>query len=492
MMGRGALILVAGFGFILGYITINMSRTSSSAVEGMVGYTQLVSAREAAQAGIQIGLAMLNDRSLLKNSNGGTLVDLTPKTGSFVGTRITVRLSDEIVATEKGPNRYYRTLTSVSSCSLNVRDVDSNLVHINDTVKVRLEVKKVYLGDTTYYETYENKFSTLGWMTITEGSNIWFSTGDTLYGKVHSNGDIRVNGRPIFHDRVTTSGVMVFQNYKKQDSTAVFKKGYEERVSVKEFPTDLSRLSKNKVNKDTVSALYVVLHPGSSNNADNDGFAVVYKVTGYDNNGTPKLTTNKNEIDTIMTRDTGKTVIYSRENIFVRGTLDGRLSIASNKNIYIEDDITYEKRPDNNGLYNGKKTDDVLGLIAESNVIIASHKNTANNNSLYLDACIFTRTGSFMAEDYNTRGIDGRIYALGSFAQYQRGPVGTFNPTTGAITSGFNKSYRYDKRLEDSSFAPPFYPGYYDVNKIVEGKYYINFRIVNWWESVGNNRPYQF
>ena len=41
------------------------------------------------------------------------------------------------------------------------------------------------------------------------------------------------------------------------------------------------------------------------------------------------------------------------------------------------------------------------------------------------------------------------------------------------VTSGFRKSYKFDQRLEDPNYRPPYYPGYY-VKTLA---------IANWWES---------
>lgn len=451
MSGKGSLILVIGFGVILGYISFNMYSLVSRASEGMIGYSQLASAREGANAGIQIGLSMLTDnRDIFENSGQVTLVSsMKPDSGSFKGSEITVTLGPEVATGTT--DIYTRELLSVSKSTLNVVDINSNPVNVSDSVKVTLKVKKTDLGTSTSWETYENKFSQLGWMTVTEGKNISFLTGDTLYGKVHSNGNISVNGNPVFLDRVTTSGTI----QTTPGSKPVYKKGYETHVPTKDFPSDLSRLWTNKSNSDTNSVLYVDLIPGANGN----------------NNGTAVIRTGSfagTVIQTISLQDSGNTVIYSRNIIHVKGQVDGWLSICSNSSIYIDDDITYEN-----------KTNDLLGLIAQYNVVIADVP--ANNNNLYLDACIFTLKGGFGAENVTTRGDDGRIFFNGSFAQYTRDTV----VVTGTRKNGYYKSYRYDERLADGKTAPPFFPGYYETHQITTHNYWVDYKIANWWESVG-------
>jgi hypothetical protein len=50
--------------------------------------------------------------------------------------------------------------------------------------------------------------------------------------------------------------------------------------------------------------------------------------------------------------------------------------------------------------------------------------------------------------------------------------VGTFSG--GVINTGYLKRYRYDQRLADPNFRPPFYPGFVSIA----------YPIASWWESV--------
>jgi hypothetical protein len=131
--------------------------------------------------------------------------------------------------------------------------------------------------------------------------------------------------------------------------------------------------------------------------------------------------------------------------------------------MYVHNDILYEKNP----LVGS--SDDLLGLVAENNVVIKN--NAANNSNCEIQGSIFCRNGSFTAENYNTRPVSGELRVLGSIVQDTRGAIGQFSGST--ITSGFSKRYKYDTRLSDPSFRPPFYPGYYVST----------YAITNWWES---------
>ncbi len=97
--------------------------------------------------------------------------------------------------------------------------------------------------------------------------------------------------------------------------------------------------------------------------------------------------------------------------------------------------------------------------------------NAANNSDCAIQACIFARNVSFFAENYNTRGLAGELQVLGSIVQNERGQVGQYGGSK--LNSGFSKRYRFDQRLNDPSYRPPYYPGYYTKT----------LAISNWWES---------
>ena len=170
-------------------------------------------------------------------------------------------------------------------------------------------------------------------------------------------------------------------------------------------------------------------------------------------------------IDSISLSDPGfNGTILGTGKVSIRGTLDGKLSIGSLTDIVVTDDILYEQNP-----LSGT-SDDMLGLVAEQNVIVAD--NAANNTNVEINASIFARTGSFTAEHYNSRPVSGTLKVIGAIIQNARGAVGTFSGST--INSGFSKRYNYDPRLADPSVRPPFFPGFYRKT----------FAIANWWENV--------
>ena len=62
----------------------------------------------------------------------------------------------------------------------------------------------------------------------------------------------------------------------------------------------------------------------------------------------------------------------------------------------------------------------------------------------------------FMLENYWVGPAKGTLTVYGGIIQDERGPVGTFNGSTGQKLSGYSKNYAYDSRLLSS--PPPFMP----------------------------------
>jgi hypothetical protein len=416
MGGKAAVILVIGFGILLGKIAFNMNDLETKAVDNVSYYLNNTTAHNLALAGANAALSMVYQDSSIR----GIVTDPPQFTaGPFAGGKYTARMD------------------SINPTLLRLRTV-SSYQNLKDTV------------DITFKPILDQSFSIFAWMTNFEG-NIFWITQDTVWGRVHSNGILHVNGSPVFWQKVTTvkqfdpkPGVGV--------NKAIFKNGYETGVAPINFPTNLSQL----VNASTsggrryASEVWITLSNGTS--ANNDGKVYV------------RNTKTGPIVDSVSLSDpTFNGAIVGNQRVHVQGTLDGKLSIGSLQDIYVEDNIYYENNP-----LNGY-SDDLLGLVAESNVVVAD--NSANNSDCEIDAAIFARSGSFMAENYSTRPVSGQLRLIGSIVQNTRGAVGTFSGSH--IVSGFSKRYRYDTRYSDPNVRPPFFPGFFTQTLQISG----------WWES---------
>ena len=419
MLGKASIIVVMGFGGILGYIALNLNRMATNSVGNMSTYVEATASHNLAATGANVGLAKFYADTTWFGTITQNLDDNFQ--GSFTASMI-----------DMGAN--VARLRSVSTYVVPPPNAET----LHDTIEVYFD------------KTRLNSFSMFAWMTLFEGNVFWI-TGDTVWGRIHSNGNLHVNGKPTFYEKVTTSKAF---DPKPGVGTnkAIFKKGYETGVAPIDFPNDFSELvaASTSGGRNYIGDIWVTLSPGTSANGDGKIF-----IGTSASDPTP---------DTIALGLAGfNGALVATGTVHTQGTIDGQLTIASLSNLYIDDDVLYERNPTTT------TSDDMLGLVAEDNIIVA--RNSANNSNCEIHACIFSRDESFKAEDYNTRPVSGELRILGSIVQDTRGAVGTFSGST--LQSGFSKRYRYDQRLSDPAMRPPFYPGFYVKT----------YAITNWWES---------
>ncbi|MDZ8120307.1 pilus assembly PilX N-terminal domain-containing protein [Pontiella agarivorans] len=160
------------------------------------------------------------------------------------------------------------------------------------------------------------------------------------------------------------------------------------------------------------------------------------------------------------------------------GDLDGRLTIVTEDDIYINDHTEYALDPLDNDAVNdaiayakdnnlpSEYTDvvnDALGLISGDDVIITGYAP----DNIHIDATIMATgskspsndPGSFYVENYTSYDPRGFINLLGGIVQEERGPVGSFSTYTGKTSHSFDKNYVFDWRF--AYMPPPFYPPLY-------------------------------
>jgi hypothetical protein len=413
MGGKAALIVVIGFGLLLGYVANSLSVIATRAQGNMSVYAGATESHNLAITGANVGLARLYQDTSWRGTQTQTLT--SSLNGSYTYT----------VANGANGRPLLRSVSTYRGAS--------EILH--DTVEVSF-------GANSY-----QSFSLFAWMTNFEGNVFWI-TGDSVWGRVHSNGMMHMDGTPTFMEKLTTSkGIDPKPGV--GTNKAVFKKGFETGVADIQFPSDLSLIANASKagGKFYTGNVEVRLNGGTS--ADEDGYALVYSAG--------KL------VDSVMLNSGSfNGILGASGQVTVSGTVDGKLSLFSPQEIYVVDNITYANRTSG--------SNDLLGLVCEKNITVAD--NTPNSTDCIIDGCIFSRSGSFGAEDYNKGKPRGKLQITGSIVQDTRGAVGTFSGS--GIKTGFLKSYRYDNRLADPNFRPPGFPGFYAQT----------YAIGSWWESV--------
>ncbi len=416
MGGKAALIHIIGFGFILGYISMNLSTIAGNAQGNMSSYAAATESHNLAVTGANVGLARFYQDTSWRGSESQALSGRL--TGTFTYSIATGATGAPI-------------LQSVAA----YRGTDGMLY---DTVVV------VFGGNK------RNSFSLFAYMSDFEGNEDWY-TGDTVWGRIHSNGRFHMTGSPVFMEKLTTAKGLD-PKWGSGGNDAIFKHGFETGVAEIDYPVDISEVvnAATSGGRSYAGNIEVMLEAGTA--ANDDGIAVVLQ------GGIP--------IDTVLLSDpTFNGALLGTGTVTVQGTLDGELSIGAQQDIQISDDILYADR-------NLSTSDDILGLIAENNVIILN--NVPNSINCTIDASLFTRTGTFEAEDHTKGVARGVLNVLGSVVQHDRGGLGTYQIGSHAVKTGYSKRFVYDHRLEDPNFRPPYYPGYYTKTRAIAA----------WWESV--------
>ena len=133
--------------------------------------------------------------------------------------------------------------------------------------------------------------------------------------------------------------------------------------------------------------------------------------------------------------------------VSVSGTYPRSMTIASQADIVIDGDL---RRAD----------DAVLGLIANNFVRVfhpvrGCENDTGTMRDVRIEAAILTLAHSFIVDNYRCGNRLGTLTVEGAIAQRFRGPVGTFNASTGQGSTGYTKDYVYDDRLKFRS--PPYF-----------------------------------
>lgn len=181
----------------------------------------------------------------------------------------------------------------------------------------------------------------------------------------------------------------------------------------------------------------------------------------FDGNGAPVTSTTpgatKNLINPVGYPVSGDITDYGCKDgdVFISGVVNGRLTVGSEHDTILTDDITYNS---------GVSGNDVLGLVANNNVLVyhpiqcTSFDGTGHCTSsgisnigsatqdLKIAAAILCVTHSFTTQWFQYGASLGTLTLTGAIAQKFRGAVGVVGG------SGYKKNYLYDQRL---SFASP-------------------------------------
>lgn len=406
MGGRAILLVVLGFGVIFTLMGLKFGSVSTSSVQNFVQYYNTTKAHNIAVSGANLAANAI-------------FIDSTWKSGysnlSFDGGTLNVSVST------LDPVKNIKQITSTST-----------FAGVSSVVKIVLQ---------------PSQFSKFGYYSVNE-NGVYFVTGDTISGPVHTQDYLYVDGRPYFSGKVTTLKGLSKYN---RSSNPIFAGGYQQGVSLSIPPASVSTVETKAnnggytfTNHDTVYLTF-----------NNDSLSYKFTYKGF-------LTSVKTSVFA-----PNGTIFADNAVLRIQGTVKGQLTIGASSSsssgkgtIYLDGDVLYNSDPRTN-----PSSTDLLGIVAQNNVYITD--NSVNSNGINIDAAIFAQNGGFGAQNYDTWNTNGSyIHLLGGVTQKSRLAVGTFGGWYGM--TGFYKDYEYDNRF--LSVAPPNYPS--------TG----GFEIVSWYE----------
>lgn len=393
MGGKAALILVLGVSSVILMIGLNMNRVSLSSVDNSTSYYESQIAKEIAKSGINLATS---------NIARDPAWDASGSPYSYLGSN-----DLEITVNDTGD---IKIVTSVGTF-----EDKSKLIEV--------KIKVASFSEYAYFSNVEG--------------NIWWAAGDSVFGPFHTNDHMQVWQHPYFAGPSTShGGPLKYMTNEANDSPTIVG-SYTTGITI-DIPTDgISELQSSAQNGG-VELL------GSEISLEFVSDSIRYKLKSGD------------DYTTVLGSDFAPNgVIYVKNaDLRIKGTVKGKWSIGSNRDVYIDDDIVYSEVPDYTD--DSDPSQDLLGIISKNDVIVAN--TTANENDVNIHAAIYCQDGSFTVEDYNIGAVRGDINLIGGITQEQRGPVATGRYVRGAVqlTHGFHKNYKYDSRL--LKMVPPYFP----------------------------------
>jgi len=278
---------------------------------------------------------------------------------------------------------------------------------------------------------------------------------DETTGSVHSNDDLYVysiaNGYPRFNGQITYVNKYVLGG----SGTPYYSPSLPEMVAAIQFPVPDYVLLRSRASE-----------AGNLGSYLGDVSVKLIEGTSANNDGMIEIVTTGTQTKGLGLKEN---VLYVENgNVYVQGTLDGRLTIvargSSAGDVYVVDNVRYADT-------NLATSDDMLGLIAENDIEIyepggtpwgkgphtAWKGRTAAYDKVYVDAVMFAQSGHISYQgaaswERELLFVNGALIQNKDTAIISKGTMG--GGGMGGKT-GYLKRYNYDKRLTYTQ--PPYF-----------------------------------
>lgn len=390
-------LLILGFAFLSG--SISEMRIAERERDAIAAFY-------AAEAGINYGLNWLRSQTSPPSGTQAFTLSAGP---SIEGATYAVTIDPNDNNPQINLKRYQISSTGQTG------DATRQIV---EEVQVDSYARYAYFTDDEHFRWY-------GWYRVP----VWFISGDHLNGPVHTNSHLHISGDPAFSDLVkTVDDFITYMHGGPPDDNPQFAQGVQLGVEPISTPSKALDLRTAAVQ---------------------EGVHLTGQTTlSLKSDGTMDVTnSNNNWVNQNMPLPNNGAVFVTGGDVYISGTLNGQLSVGTNNNVVVTNNITYNTDPQLN-----PSSTDMLGLIAEKDVVVSQDAPY----DLTIQASVMALGNSFLVENWWTGSPKGTLTVYGGIIQDYRGPVGTFNSSTNQKVSGYSKNYLYDSRLRNN--PPPFYP----------------------------------
>lgn len=424
-------------------------------------------ALQIAEAGYNHYMYYLNhDSSFFMNEEG-----ISVKSGSYeVGFKPSSLDSDHLPVKYE-PTAYMRGSDLIGYYQ--IRLIQPNVNEDLTVISTGYTVEKPNIKRTIQVKIHQRSFANFVDFSDRSGDVYW-TTNDEAYGPVFCNGDLNIKGDPIFYDDVIIGGRINVESGSPQ----------YHGLTLEYQPKMLFPVTNDEIKSWGESAEGLSFTGRTCILFDDDKLQIRNKNI----NGDAITTYNLPDCGVLLVKNGSGS---NAGNVFISGKLDGRLTVYAEGNIYItgKDPTNYNpgSASRTNGIFykdtdipdkssTGRRfSDDMLGIISEGHIIIAtrtwpstassgystkSESSVSVQNITVYGALMTNKAGKqIYVEDYADINPKGTFAVHGSKIQNaERGAVGTFTiDGRGRYTlkSGYHKESRFDYRFRNQS--PPHF-----------------------------------
>jgi hypothetical protein len=276
-------------------------------------------------------------------------------------------------------------------------------------------------------------------------NSIYFYTGDTIDGPVHTNTRFAIAGSPVFTDRVFEMGQVEkgFITHPDYQSTPILKSGKPQGGEIYRFDHMSTFIRKVPVSN------HIRVDP-------NQVLAIEF------NGSMMEIRTRNKDISYVYSEPILRPIpkeggLFVEGDVEVKGILSKTLTIGASGNIIITDHLVYSGSNPVTG--EPKATSTIhLGLISEQNVQVKQPQlREESGRGIRINASIVAMQTSFQVTNLLAHSWDmGSMHFWGTIAQVERGQIGAEKARN--QFRGYHKDWHFDRRLVSNPNALPYFP----------------------------------